>query len=107
MDPKSRYSESVIERLTVEDHLEVKRKVKYSELMRGGVFFSDNPLSMGKESIRCKIATRAAKEVRDGMTVNLGIGIPTLLPEALPDNVDIDIQSENGVLGVGHHPTMD
>ncbi len=41
------------------------------------------------------------------MNVNLGIGIPTLLPEVLPNNVFINIQSENGVLGVGHHPSMD
>ncbi len=41
------------------------------------------------------------------MSVNLGIGIPTCLPEVLPPNVSISIQSENGVLGVGHHPTID
>lgn len=41
------------------------------------------------------------------MAVNLGIGIPTCLPEVLPQDVNISIQSENGVLGVGHHPSMD
>lgn len=41
------------------------------------------------------------------MAVNLGIGIPTCLPEVLPPDVNISIQSENGVLGVGHHPSMD
>jgi len=41
------------------------------------------------------------------MSVNLGIGIPTVLPEVLPADVNISIQSENGVIGVGHHPSMD
>lgn len=41
------------------------------------------------------------------MSVNLGIGIPTVLPEVLPSDVHISIQSENGVLGVGHHPSLD
>lgn len=57
--------------------------------------------------MRYKIAARAAKEVKDGMYVNLGIGIPTILPEVLPPNVTINLQSENGVLGVGHHPTLE
>lgn len=41
------------------------------------------------------------------MSVNLGIGIPTVLPEVLPADVNISIQSENGVIGVGHHPSME
>jgi len=41
------------------------------------------------------------------MNINLGIGIPTILPEVLPKNVRINIQSENGVIGVGHHPTVE
>lgn len=57
--------------------------------------------------MRYKIAARAAKEVKDGWFVNLGIGIPTILPEVLPPNVSINLQSENGVLGVGHHPTLE
>lgn len=59
-----------------------------------------------KDQIRYRIAARAGKEVKNGMNVNLGIGIPTLLPEVLPPNVSINIQSENGVLGVGHHPSI-
>lgn len=41
------------------------------------------------------------------MSVNLGIGIPTCLPEVLPPDVQISIQSQNGVIGVGHHPSVD
>ena len=54
--------------------------------------------------MRLKIARRAAKEVKDGMNVNLGIGIPTLLPSVLPEGVSINLQSENGVMGVGPYP---
>jgi 3-oxoacid CoA-transferase B subunit len=53
-----------------------------------------------------KIATRAAKEVKNGMNVNLGIGIPTLLPSVLPVDVKINLQSENGIMGVGPYPTV-
>ena len=47
---------------------------------------------------------RAALEVKNGMSVNLGIGIPTLLPAVLDQKIKIDIQSENGALGVGPYP---
>jgi 3-oxoacid CoA-transferase subunit B len=48
---------------------------------------------------------RAAKEVSSGMNINLGIGIPTLLPEVLPKDIQISLQSENGIFGVGPYPT--
>jgi 3-oxoacid CoA-transferase len=98
----------VIERLTIEDHVEVKRKVRFTSVIKKKLTFRDDLLpSDEKERIRYRIASRAAKEVKDGMSVNLGIGIPTVLPEALPQDVNISIQSENGVLGVGHHPSME
>ena len=50
---------------------------------------------------KAKIAARAAREVQPGQVINLGIGIPTMIPDYLPDADEIFIQSENGILGVG------
>lgn len=47
------------------------------------------------------IAHRTAKELKDGMVVNLGIGLPTMVPQYLPEDVHVTIQSENGIVGMG------
>ena len=60
---------------------------------------------MDKYQTRDFIATRVAKEFKDGDVVNLGIGLPTLVANFLPSGISINLQSENGLIGLGPKPT--
>ncbi|PLB37210.1 3-oxoacid CoA-transferase [Aspergillus candidus] len=74
---------------------------------------SDDQASEGKSAPeaalvqRNRIARRAAKELKQGYYVNLGVGIPTLAPSFLAEDVKVWVQSENGILGMGPYPTED
>lgn len=83
---------------TAEKHVEIKKLRE-----------ADNGTSATKEIPeivrRNRIAKRAAKELKEGYYVNLGVGIPTLATSYLPEGRNVWVQSENGILGMGPYPT--
>ncbi|KIX93029.1 uncharacterized protein Z520_11302 [Fonsecaea multimorphosa CBS 102226] len=92
---------------TVDKKLEIKKTRSASD--EEG-YSSDSSMASDKSEAlarRDRIARRAAKELKHGMYVNLGVGMPTLAPSFLPSDVKVWIQSENGILGMGPYPTED
>ncbi|OAP60712.1 hypothetical protein AYL99_05714 [Fonsecaea erecta] len=92
---------------TVEKKFEIKKTRSASD--EAG-YSSDSSTTSNKSAAlirRDRIARRAAKELKHGMYVNLGVGMPTLAPSFLPSDVKVWIQSENGILGMGPYPTED
>lgn len=85
---------------TAEKHIEIK---KLREPQNSG---KAKPLSEAVAR-RERIARRAAKELKHGYYVNLGVGIPTSAASYVPEGTKVWLQSENGLLGMGPHPTED
>lgn len=87
---------------TAEKHIEIK-KLRQPATDNSGKPQKSSP--DGERRIR--IARRAAKELKHGYYVNLGVGLPTMAPSFLPEDVKVWLQSENGILGMGPYPTED
>ncbi|CAI2366246.1 unnamed protein product [Moneuplotes crassus] len=87
--------EKRVEQLTVSNE---DGKVDASSLGRNAGKISESSLR------RKRIAMKGAKDVKDGMYINLGIGIPTLISNFIPEELDVTFQSENGILGMGGFP---
>jgi 3-oxoacid CoA-transferase len=85
---------------TATKHIESK---KLRKLQASAEMTASNPAA----ERRNRIARRAAKELKHGYYVNLGVGIPTMAAEHLPEGTKVWLQSENGILGMGPHPTED
>jgi 3-oxoacid CoA-transferase len=88
------YVDRVIEGVNLE------KRIEFRTTSGGAALKGDSP-------VRELMARRAAKELRDGYYVNLGIGIPTLVANYIPEGISVTLQSENGLLGIGAYPAED
>ncbi len=77
-----------------------EKRIEFRTVTGGAASKKDSP-------IRDLMAKRAAQELRDGYYVNLGIGIPTLVANYIPAGITVNLQSENGLMGIGPFPTED
>ena len=85
----------------------VPKEIETATISHNGSSPSDTGKVDHTQSVRERIAKRAAKEIKDGFYVNLGVGMPTLVTEFLEPGVRVWLQSENGILGMGPYPTKD
>lgn len=100
LDPDQIHTPSVyVQRILVGDHYEKRIERKTTRKKRRFIKMT--------LTTREKIVKRAVKEIKDGMNVNLGIGMPTLVANEIPSDYQVLLQSENGLLGIGPYPTED
>ncbi|MEP6998218.1 MAG: 3-oxoacid CoA-transferase [Betaproteobacteria bacterium] len=99
LDPDQIHTPGIyVDRILQGDRYE--KRIEFRTVAGGAASKKDSP-------IRELMARRAALELRDGYYVNLGIGIPTLVANFIPQNINVTLQSENGLLGIGPYPAQD